>query len=365
MSYDLNRIDLKEIEERYFFGILKNITGERVEDISLYMLKGDASDRRYFRIGYNSKLKAQSSKLKASVIMMVLSNHHVGELPFINVQRHLKRCGVAVPEIYHYDKEKGFLFLEDCGDITLEEWVKATTPPSPPLIKGGIKEGVVAEFYKKAIDSLLNIQIKGSGRGIGDCIAFGLRFDVEKLMWEMNFMIEHAIFGLLGRRMNDGDLDRMREYLLNLCSILSNQKQYLNHRDYHSRNIMIKKGELRFLDFQDARMGPCQYDLASLLRDSYTVLDNELVDEMIEYYIGSKERMEGEAIDRAEFRKIFDYMSIQRNLKAIGTFAYQKTAKGNERYMENIPPTLEYVKVNIEKYKEFSGLKGLLYKYLL
>ncbi|MBI3600708.1 MAG: phosphotransferase, partial [Nitrospinae bacterium] len=319
----------------------------------------------YFRIGYNSKLKAQSSKLKASVIMMVLSNHHVGELPFINVQQHMKRCGVAVPEIYHYDKEKGFLFLEDCGDITLEEWVKATTPPSPPLIKGGIKEGVVAEFYKKAIDSLLNIQIKGSGRGIGDCIAFGLRFDVEKLMWEMNFMIEHAIFGLLGRRMNDGDLDRMREYLLNLCSILSNQKQYLNHRDYHSRNIMIKKGELRFLDFQDARMGPCQYDLASLLRDSYTVLDNELVDEMIEYYIGSKERMEGEAIDRAEFRKIFDYMSIQRNLKAIGTFAYQKTAKGNERYMENIPPTLEYVKVNIEKYKEFSGLKGLLYKYLL
>lgn len=358
MSYNLNRIDLREIEERYLLEILKNITGERVGGISLTVLRGDASDRRYFRVGYkpqasDSDPESSSGQTPNSVIMMVLSNRQDGELPFINVQQHLKRCGVPVPEIYLYDKEKGFLFLEDCGDTTLEESLK------------GKDISAIKEYYKKAIDSLLTIQIKGSDRDIGDCIAFRLRFDVEKLMWEMNFMIEHAIFGLLDRRMDDGDLDMMREYLLDLCGILSNQKQYLNHRDYHSRNIMVKDGGLKFLDFQDARMGPCQYDLASLLRDSYTVLDDELVDELIEYYIGSKEKMEGEAIDRDEFGRIFDYMSIQRNLKAIGTFAYQKTVKGKERYMESIPPTLKYIRTNIDKYKEFSGLKGLLYKYLL
>ncbi len=346
MNKPLSSIVLKEIEERYLFGILKNITGERVGGISLTMLRGDASDRRYFRVGY----KTQTPN---SVIIMVLSNHYNGELPFINVQQHLKRCGVPVPEIYHYDKERGFLFLEDCGDTTLEEWLK------------GKDIAVIKEYYKKAIDSLLNIQIKGSDGNIGDCIAFGLKFDVEKLMWEMNFMIEHAIFGLLGRRIDDGELDIMREYLLDLCSILSNQKQYLNHRDYHSRNIMVKDGKLMFLDFQDARMGPCQYDLASLLKDSYTILDDKLVDKFIEYYIGSKEKMEGETINRPEFIRIFDYMSIQRNLKAIGTFAYQKTVKGNDRYMESIPPTLKYIKTNLEKYEALSGLKGLLYKYLL
>jgi len=159
-------------------------------------------------------------------------------------------------------------------------------------------------------------------------------------------------------------LDEMRGYLLDLCQILSNQRQYLNHRDYHSRNIMVKDGDLRFLDFQDARMGPCQYDLSSLLRDSYIVLDNKLVDDLIEYYISQKEMIEGESIDRNEFRRIFDYMSVQRNLKAVGTFAYQKMAKGSDRYLEHIPPTLNYVKVNLEKYEAFSGLKKILYKYL-
>src|SRR3990172_8765365 len=111
-----------------------------------------------------------------------------------------------------------------------------------------------------------------------------------------NIIIEHMIFGLRGLKINDNDLEKMRGYLSDLCIILSDQKQYLNHRDYHSRNIMIKNGELRFLDFQDARMGPCQYDLASLLRDSYTVLDDKLVDALIEYYISNKEKIKGENI---------------------------------------------------------------------
>ena len=346
MSNELRDIDLKEIEEKYYH-ILKDIIGKGVQDVKLTMLKGDASDRRYYRIEYNSKLRTPNS-----IIMMVLASPHNGTLSFINVQQHLKKCAVAVPEIYHYDKEKGILFLEDCGDITLEEWMKERDADT------------ISKYYKRIIDSLLNIQIKGSDSSKGDCVTFSLKFDVEKLMWELNFMIEHMIFGLRGLKINDNDLEEMRGYLSDLCIILSDQKQYLNHRDYHSRNIMIKNGELRFLDFQDARMGPCQYDLASLLRDSYTVLDDKLVDALIEYYISNKERIEGEDIDRTEFRKIFDYMSIQRNLKAIGTFAYQKMSKGNYRYLENIPPTLEYIRRNLEKYQALSGLKKLLYKYL-
>lgn len=347
MGNDLIDIDLKEVDERDFFDTLKNITGERVQDISLNILKGDASDRRYLRIGYKTDNNSNS------IVVMVLSCPHNGELPFINVQRHFKKCGVAVPEIYHYDGEKGLLFMEDCGDITLEEWLKEKN------------EITKIKYYKKIIDSLLNIQIRGSDKNIGECVAFELRFDVEKLMWELNFMIEHMIFGLLNKRMDNMDLDKMREYLLDICKILSYQKPYLNHRDYHSRNIMVKNMELKFLDFQDARMGPCQYDLCSLLRDSYMMLDDELADELIEYYISNKERIEGEYIDRLEFRKVFDYMSIQRNLKAIGTFAYQKMVKGNDRYLTSIPVALEYVRANINKYENLSGLRNILYKYLL
>ena len=118
------------------------------------------------------------------------------------------------------------------------------------------------------------------------------------------------------------------------------------------------------VDFQDARMGLCQYDLASLLRDSYFVLDEETKEELVDYYIGEKEGIEKKKIDRKQFLKVFDYMSIQRNLKAVGTFSYQKVAKKNDRYLQHIGDTLEYVKNNFEKHKELAALGKVLWKYL-
>ena len=101
----MKETDLKEIEEKYYH-ILKDIIGKGVQDVKLTMLKGDASNRRYYRIEYNSKLRTPNS-----IIMMVLASPHNGDLSFINVQQHLKKCAVAVPEIYHYDKVKGILFF--------------------------------------------------------------------------------------------------------------------------------------------------------------------------------------------------------------------------------------------------------------
>ena len=59
----------------------------------------------------------------------------------------------------------------------------------------------------------------------------------------------------------------------------------LCHRDYHSRNLMLHDGSLYIIDFQDARMGPDTYDLASLLRDSYVDLSPQQVDELIAFFL--------------------------------------------------------------------------------
>ena len=46
------------------------------------------------------------------------------------------------------------------------------------------------------------------------------------------------------------------------------------HRDYQSRNLMVLPGgEQVVIDFQDALLGPRQYDLVALLRDSYVELE--------------------------------------------------------------------------------------------
>jgi len=77
---------------------------------------------------------------------------------------------------------------------------------------------------------------------------------------------------------------------------------------------MLDQGHLILIDFQDARMGPCQYDLVSLLKDSYVKINDTLVEELIDYYIFLKEKEEGQEVDRERFRDIFEEMSIQRNL---------------------------------------------------
>ena len=125
----------------------------------------------------------------------------------------------------------------------------------------------------------------------------------------------------------------------------------LCHRDYHSRNLMWRDERLCIIDFQDARLGPDTYDLASLLRDSYVDLPEQVVDELIAYFLA----LQGRSAESAEFRRRFDLMALQRNLKALGTFGYQTTARRNPVYIQYIPRTLNYVRANLHRYPRFAA----------
>jgi hypothetical protein len=127
------------------------------------------------------------------------------------------------------------------------------------------------------------------------------------------------------------------------------------HRDYHSRNLMLHRGRLHVIDFQDARMGPDTYDLVSLLRDCYVHHDAEFVSRMITYY---HDRLGSTA--GAAYRDRFDLMSLQRHLKALGTFGYQTTVAGNDRYLSAIPRTAGYVVEVCGRQARFARLRALL-----
>jgi N-acetylmuramate 1-kinase len=146
--------------------------------------------------------------------------------------------------------------------------------------------------------------------------------------------------------------------------MLARQPRVLTHRDYHSRNLMLCQGRLRVIDFQDARLGPCQYDLASLLYDSYVVLPPDLREELLTYYLEGKTVRDGHALDRDAFAEVFDYMCLQRHLKALGTFAFQAAVKHTRRYVAAIPPTLSYVRTNLARHPELRRLNDLLEAYL-
>jgi hypothetical protein len=133
----------------------------------------------------------------------------------------------------------------------------------------------------------------------------------------------------------------------------------LCHRDYHSRNLMLHQDSLYIIDFQDARMGPDTYDLVSLLRDSYVDIKDAALDELIAYFLALKGVQ-----DDQEFRRRFDLMALQRNLKALGTFGYQTATRRNPVYIQYMPRTLRYARTNLEKYPRFARLRELLARHV-
>jgi len=153
--------------------------------------------------------------------------------------------------------------------------------------------------------------------------------------------------------------DELRREFSVIIEALAAEPRVLCHRDYHSRNLMLHGGDLYIIDFQDARMGPDTYDLVSLLRDSYVDLTDRELEDLIAYFLALKTR-DGQAPDADEFRRRFDLMALQRNLKALGTFGYQTMTRRNPVYIKYMPRTLTYVRRNLEKYPRFARLRELL-----
>jgi aminoglycoside/choline kinase family phosphotransferase len=196
------------------------------------------------------------------------------------------------------------------------------------------------------------------GRELTDAkyLPYGIAFDVPKLTWEMDFFIKHFLEGYRGIVFAARERDALRAQLAEVVDELAAEPRVLCHRDYHSRNLMLRDERLCIIDFQDARLGPDTYDLASLLRDSYVDLAEETVDELIAYFLA----LQGRSGEDTNFRRRFDLMALQRNLKALGTFGYQTTGRRNPVYIQYIPRTLKYARETLHKYPRFKRLGAIL-----
>jgi aminoglycoside/choline kinase family phosphotransferase len=145
-----------------------------------------------------------------------------------------------------------------------------------------------------------------------------------------------------------------------LCREIASWPRVLCHRDFHSRNLMLHRGVLHWIDFQDARMGPATYDLASLLRDAYVSLPEDLVDELGDAF--RREAVPHEAPD--VFARRLELVSVQRNLKALGTFGFMATARQRLHYLQYVDGTLANARRNLLRHPELDGLRGALARHI-
>ncbi len=299
-------------------------------------LTGDASDRRYFRV-----LLPDSPSI---VLSLYSAPFEFEKLPFVNVGRLLAEMPVPVPTVLGHAEDIGVLALEDLGDVTLQAHLGAATPSEH------------AAMYRQAVALIATLQHRGTELEDPAYVSYSVAFDVEKLTWELDFFIKHFIEAYRGVVIAPPARDELRREFSVLIEELAAEPRVLCHRDYHSRNLMLHQDRLYIIDFQDARMGPDTYDLVSLLRDSYVDLPEQTVDELIAYFLALK----GLTGAQSEFQTRFDVMALQRNLKALGTFGYQTTARRNPVYIQYIPRTLRYVRDNLEHLPRFGRMRELL-----
>jgi N-acetylmuramate 1-kinase len=299
-------------------------------------LTGDASDRRYYRV-----LLPDAPSI---VLSLYASPFVFDTLSFVNVARLLELMPVPIPSVLGHADDLGVLALDDLGDVTLQAHLGAVTPAEH------------AARYRQAVALIATLQRRGAELEDPQYVPYGIAFDVEKLTWELDFFLKHFIEAYRGVVIAAAAREELREACRPVIEELAAEPRVLCHRDYHSRNLMLHQDRLYIIDFQDARMGPDTYDLVSLLRDSYVDLPEQTVDELIAYFLAIK----GQSGDETAFRQRFDLMALQRNLKALGTFGYQTTARRNPVYIQYIPRTLRYVRDNLAHLPRFGRLRDVL-----
>ena len=318
-----------------------NESGLAGRDARIVPLTGDASDRKYFRI--------QAADGLSIVLALHAGPIEFEALPFANVADLMQQVPLPVPVILGHSDALGIVALQDLGDLTLQAHLGAAPATEH------------AALYRQAVAFIELLQRRGAELASHRYLPYRVAFDVEKLTWELDYFTRHFVEGYRGASLGAADRAALADEWRAIAEELAAEPRVLCHRDYHSRNLMLRDDSLYIIDFQDARMGPDTYDLVSLLRDSYVDISERDLAEFIAYFMALKH---GGADADEEFRRRFDLMALQRNLKALGTFGYQTMTRRNPVYIQYMPRTLRYARTNLEKYARFARLRELLAQHI-
>lgn len=298
-------------------------------------LAGDASFRRYFRVSHQDQIWI------AMDAPPQLEDSH----SFVAIQQHLAKLTLKVPQLYHVDLAQGFILMDDLGDTWL--WHEALNYKAPNL-------------YQNAIDDLLMMQLHAAPQDLPV-------FDNEFMGRELGFFTQWFLQEYLRLPLSGPEQALLQDTFSQLMQSAMAQPYYFTHRDYHSRNLMVLASEkIGILDFQDAVSGPICYDLVSLLRDCYVTLNENQLQTHLQYYF-QKAVLMGllPTQDFNLFIKWFDWMGVQRHLKAIFIFARKQLRDNNPNFLGYIPRTLNYVVTISDRYTELAGFNAFLQKRVL
>jgi aminoglycoside/choline kinase family phosphotransferase/dTDP-glucose pyrophosphorylase len=333
--------------------IFKNIGRDRI--------KGDGSGRQWYRVIAEEYLpgkvysEAYGEQSEVPLRKLIMVDHGIraqsatSEVDsFIAIGRHLYNREISVPRIYLYDNFSGMVFLEDLGDVKLQKLVLNTKDPEK-----------VALYYKTVIDVLIKMSTSGT-EGFDISWTYQTPYYSKDLILEKEcrYFVDAFLRGYFG--MDYSFEDFKDEFELLAEKTLKFPVNGFMHRDLQSRNIMFKDNKFYIIDFQGGRIGPVQYDLASLLIDPYVDLPYQLRAQLVDYCIkGFAKFLQ---INEEQFRYCFRYCSLTRNLQILGAFGNLIRVSGKTYFEQYIPAAVKTLKYNLSAFEdaEFPGIKAVV-----
>jgi aminoglycoside/choline kinase family phosphotransferase/choline kinase len=310
--------------------------GSSVRHVDIQALSGDGSDRSWFRASPVSKTPPLSGETSGSVVVcdhgicLPETDRRAQVDAFVAIGNHLYQNGICVPQILAYDAFSGVVAVQDLGNLHLADVVAQISDLSQ-----------ITGLYEKVIDRLILFSRKGAQ-------GFDLSWTCQTPYYsrtlilenECRYFVDRFVQGYLGKNI---DFDALADDFHFIADqALTGGENGLMHRDCQSKNIMIKNGAPFFIDFQAARIGPLQYDLASLLLDPYVALPKPVQKNLLVYAMDRLNLTSPER--RQQFIQNFDYCSLTRNLQILGAFAYLSRVKGKSWFETYIPTAMTSLK---------------------
>ena len=293
----------------------------------------DASFRSYYRVILNNE---------DTFIAVDSPPEHENNKQFLRIAQILNDMGISVPKIIDSELNHGFLIISDLGNNTMLDKLTSNNQHS-------------SAYYKKAVSLISKMQHSG----ISSHSELPL-YDKDMMLDEMKLFVYW--YCKMELKINDKEMQKYDLYSVfnQIADRALKQEKVFVHRDFHSRNIIVNSNnQLGILDFQDAVLGPITYDLVSLLRDCYITLPEQFVSEKIEHFYHESSAFLMKTTQE-EFIKDFDWMGVQRHLKAVGIFSRLKHRDQKENYILDIPRTRDYLIKICDKYDSLQLLSGFL-----
>jgi hypothetical protein len=330
--------------------LTKSEAGKIVSADCCSKIDSDGSTRRFWRVKKDGRpfcLIAAPAGQGSDELAESRSAWEIGS--------HLWENEVPVPELFGWDSRTGVLLFEDLGDTRLHDVVL-----KEKVMRDNGPWKTVITFYQATLEQLAAMQFRGA-QGFKEswCWDSG-RYDIPLMVEkESGYFLRAFWQGLLGHSFDDG----VQEELLDIARLAGEAPaDFFLHRDFQSRNIMIKEGAVRFIDFQGGRLGPLGYDLASLLIDPYCNLPELLQERLVAIYL--KAINNHIIVDEAEFTRQFMLLAFQRNMQIVGAFSFLYKVRQKLFFLDFIKPSLVSLKNRLEDplFKDYPLVRTMVNK---